>query len=129
MFLFWNKRNSISDLENILEEKNVKNLIANSVESVANKLEEKFKISQEDTECSRKKYLIYDLDYLRYADCNLGCQLHGFSSGLLCATEQMRHYSVINFYKDQFESYFSFFKQSCMINEQIKLSGKLGTSL
>jgi hypothetical protein len=30
---------------------------------------------------------------------------------------------------DQYENYFSFFKQSCMINEQIKLAGKLGTSL
>ncbi len=93
---------------------------------MSTKLEEKLKISQEDTECSRKKYLIYDLDYLSYADCNLGCQLHGFSSGLLCATEHVRHYSVIKYYKDQFETYFNFFKHVCEINDEINIDGKLG---
>ena len=92
-------------------------------------MEEKLKISQEDTECSRKKYLIYDLDYLSYADCNLGCQLHGFSSGLLCATEHVRHYSVIKYYKDQFETYFNFFKHPCEINDEINIDGKLGFTL
>ncbi len=93
---------------------------------MANKLEEKFKISQEDTECSRKKYLIYDFEYLNYAYCNLGCQLHGFSSGLLCATEHKRHFSVIKYYKDQFENYFNFFKHVCEINDEIIRPGELG---
>ena len=56
----------------------------------------------------------------------MGCQLHGFSSGLLCATEQVRHYSVIKYYKDQFETYFNFFKHVCEINDEIKIDGKLG---
>ena len=126
---FFTKRKSISKFETILEGNNVKYLISKSIESVSHKIDEKLELSQKETDCERKTVLVCDLENQNHVYCGLGCQLHGFSSGLLCATEHRRHYTVINYLSDQYENYFSFFKQSCMINEQIKLAGKLGTSL
>ena len=96
---------------------------------MSHKIDEKLELSQKVNDCERKTFLVCDLENQNHVYCGLGCQLHGFSSGLLCATEHRRHYTVINYLSDQYENYFGFFKQTCMINEQIKLAGKLGTSL
>jgi hypothetical protein len=101
-------------LESILELKSVKDLIDKSIESVSNKIDEKLKFSQQESNCDQNVY------------CGLGCQLHGFSSGLLCATEKTRHFSVINYFDDQYENYFGFFKLVCNIDDEINKAGKLG---
>jgi hypothetical protein len=117
----------------ILETKRVKNLLAKATTSLAHQIATKLKQlnnKNEQTNCGANKFLIYDLENLNAVHCGLGCQLHGFSSGILCASESKRHFSIINYSKDQYQKYFDFFNHSCShessSSAEISKAGKLG---
>ena len=118
----------------ILETKRVKRLIAKATMSLEHRIETKLKQLNdasgpiEQTNCCTNKLLIYDFENLNAVYCGLGCQLHGFSSGILCASESDRRFSIINFSKDQYKNYFDFFNRSCSSGSRSELgkAGKLG---
>ncbi len=113
----------------ILETKRVKSLIAKATTSLARQIETKLNDANgEQTNCRTNKLLMYDLENLNAVYCGLGCQLHGFSSGILCASESDRRYSIVNFAQDQYKKYFDFFNRSCSRSELGK-AGKLGLAL
>ena len=99
----------------------------NRTETVSKKIQEKIKAIQEANTCDSVKYLVYDFINYKIDECGLGCQLHGFSSGLLCAIENGRQYSIINYYDDQYRDYFHFFNSWCKLNDRVS-AGKLGES-
>ena len=65
----------------------------------------------------RKRKLVYDLGNINPVYCGLGCQLHGISAAFLCSSENHRQFSIINFPRKHYESYFNAFKFKCSQHE------------
>jgi hypothetical protein len=111
----------------ILTSKPLIKLIEHTSAPIQQKLQRKMKLYQERKTCNETKFLVYDLGNLSQVDCGLGCELHGFSSGLLCSIENDRQYVIVNYFMDQYRSYFEFFNSKCQINHEN--AGKLGKFL
>ena len=112
----------------ILESKPLKKLIEYKSALIQQKLQRKMNLYQERKTFNDTKFLVYDLGNLSHFYCGLGCQLHGFSSGLLCGIENDRQYVIVNYFMDQYQLFFKFFNSWCQKNHEID-AGKLGKFL
>ena len=108
-----------------LVSKPLKKLIEYKATSIQDKIQRKMKFYQEKKTCDNTKFLVYDFINYNIDECGLGCQLHGFSSGLLCGIENDRQFFIVNFVMDQYKFFFKFFNTWCQINHE-KNAGKLG---
>jgi hypothetical protein len=101
---------------------------------VSKKLQLKFEHLQNgsiETDCdeisSDKREFLYDLDNVNAVGCGLGCQLHGISAAFICAFENNRKLSLINYQRNQYDKYFNAFKSKCERGKKIdfkKISSK-----
>ena len=110
----------------ILNSRKMSQFLLDKSEKIYTKIQEKIVTMQQNEKCSSSKHLIYDFENLSPVDCNLGCNLHGFSAGLLCAIENDRQFTIVNYARDQFEKYFDAFTPRCLFDPQQQIAGKLG---
>ncbi len=109
----------MAQLEIILESDNLKTTLKSKASRVAQELEATFEqqLAPVDDKCDAQtqQKILYDLGNINAVYCGLGCQLHGMSAAFLCAVEQRRPLSIINFQLTQYENYFEAIKgEKCL---------------
>jgi len=117
MFVFYIlKSDLIAKLELVIESENIKNHLKSQVFKMSKELQGKFEHLQQarNKDCDEtQRMIVYDLGNINPVYCGLGCQLHGISAAFLCASENNRQFSIINYPRNQYENYFDAFNITC----------------
>ena len=103
----------ISKLEVLYQSEKIRNYQNKFVSEISKRIQSKIKSQQESSDCEYSKKLICNLQGKTPYELGLGCQLHTYASGLLCAIENKRKFLIVNYNQKQFSDYFDNFVGSC----------------
>ncbi len=103
----------ISKLEVLNQSEKIRNYQNKFVLEISKRIQSKIKSQQVYSDCEYSKKLIFNLKRKTPIESGLGCQLHSYASGLLCANENKRKFLIVNYDQKQFSDYFNNFLGSC----------------
>ena len=92
---------------------------------ISKRIQAKIKTQQENSNCENSKKLICNLQGKTPYELGLGCQLHTYASGLLCAIENKRKYLIVNYLQKQFSDYFNNFVTNCPQDELFNIQASV----
>jgi hypothetical protein len=107
------RRILISKLEVNLKSKKITDYQSEFTSKISNRIQAKIKSQQELSNCENSNKLICNLQGKTPYELGLGCQMHTYASGLLCAIENNRKYFIVNYRQKQFSNYFDNFVKNC----------------
>jgi len=103
----------ISKLEVNLKSKRITDYQSQFTSKISNRIQAKIKNQQELSSCETSNKLICNLQGKTPYELGLGCQMHTYASGLLCAIENDRTFFIVNYRQKQFSNYFENFVKNC----------------
>ena len=111
----------ISKLEVLNQSEKIRNYQNKFVLEISKRIQSKIKSQQDNSDCEYSKKLILNLQRKTPYELGLGCQLHSYASGLLCAIENKRKFLIVNYHQKQFSDYFENFVRSCEENKYLSI--------
>ena len=107
------RRNLVSKLEILLKSEKIRDYQIEFTQKISSRIQANIKTQQETAECEQSQKLICNLQGKTPYELGLGCQLHTYASGLLCATENKRRFFIVNYRQKHFSDYFNAFIANC----------------